>query len=92
MQKCLGRAFMLTGVLLEKGMGEGDFVSGPDRSSPESRHRGPYELGVWRGRSQKAAHCIGRVLALPSPCLGYEMDSVHLISVLPSAAFLSYVR
>lgn len=47
-------------------MGEAGFVSAPDRGSPETRHRGPCELGAvagWQGRSQGAGYRAGRVLA-----------------------------
>lgn len=92
MQRCLGRAFILTGVPLEKGMGEGDFVCGPDNSSPESRCKGPYELGALVGQEPEGCTPHWPSAYLQRPCLGYEMDSVHLISVLPSAVFLSCVR
>lgn len=63
MQRCLGRAFLVTGVPLEKGMGEGDFVSG----SPETGLRVLTNLELWRGRSQEAVHCVGHVPACRAP-------------------------
>lgn len=92
MQRCPGTAFVGTGVPLEKGTGGGDFVSGPDSGSPETRRRGPCELGALVGQEPEGHTMHWPRARLQSPCLGCEMDSVHLISVLPSAASLSCER
>lgn len=56
------------GVSLETGIGGVEFVSGLDRGSPGTRHKGPYELGALAGQEPG-----GRLQHWPCACLLAEL-------------------
>lgn len=74
MQRCLGRGFIVTGVPLEKGMGEGDFVSG----SPETGRRVLRNLELWRAGARRLYTALATcLLAEPLSRLGDRFCSFN---------------